>query len=59
MDYREESEGVSELTLETPLREQAQGYKDDTLGTQGHRIRKSIHNFAEAYVFFIIVHYMH
>ena len=51
-DDREEAEGVSELTLETP-REQAQGFRDDTLGTQGHRIKKSIHNFDDAYVAFI------
>ncbi|KAF8498274.1 Metallo-dependent phosphatase-like protein [Gautieria morchelliformis] len=44
---REEAEGVSELTLETP-REEAHGFRQTKLGIQGHRIRKAIHNFDDA-----------
>jgi hypothetical protein len=53
-DYREEAESVSELTLEDASREDAHTYRDAKLGTQGQRIKKSIHNFAEAYVFSLI-----
>lgn len=48
MIYREEAEGVSELTLENPPRDDAHTYRE--LGIQGQKIRRSIHNFDQAYV---------
>lgn len=49
---REEAENVSELTFETPAN--ADTVHDATLDVQMHKIRKSIHNFAEACV--VVIH---